>query len=48
MTTPHKHLIVQDTDGDYVVLASLRHTGEGLDWVEHTRWLIPGTQIEND
>lgn len=43
----HKHFIVLGQDGDYVVWASLRQTGEGLDWVEHTRWLIPGTQLED-
>lgn len=41
----HKAFIVHERDGDFVVWATLEQTGEGMDWVEHMRWLIPGTQF---
>lgn len=31
-------------DGDYIVYG--HYCGED-GWVEHTRWLIPGTQLED-
>lgn len=37
----HRYSLTFEDDGDYVVLESLQD-GE---WVEHTRWLIPGSQI---
>jgi hypothetical protein len=39
----HRYLFVIDEDGDYLTLCSWG----GDDWIEHTRWLIPGTQIED-
>ena len=36
-------------DGDYVVFESLQRTpcGGSWEWIEHTRLLIPNTQIED-
>jgi hypothetical protein len=35
-------------DGDYIVLESLAWNGtRGSYWIEHTRWLIPGSQLED-
>lgn len=46
---PHKHFLVWETDGDYIVFASqcLCTTDWESLWIEHTRWLIPGTQRED-
>jgi hypothetical protein len=46
----HRYHICYGQDGDYIVLES-RWWGGTHDmpepvWVEHTRWLIPSTQIE--
>lgn len=43
----HRYHIHHAPDGDYVVLMSWTdRTDIDGDWTEHTRWLIPGTQIE--
>lgn len=39
----HAYHNVWDMDGDYIVFASWN----GERWIEHTRWMIPGTQIED-
>lgn len=39
----HGYMPVWDTDGDYIALVSFEN---GV-WVEHARWLIPGTQLED-
>ena len=43
---PHFYHLTWDMDGDYVILESFNEAN-GV-WTEHTRWLIPGTQIEED
>lgn len=41
---PHVYSLVWGRDGDYVIWESFdERTGV---WTEHTRWLIPGTQLE--
>jgi hypothetical protein len=40
----HLYLAHFDDDGDYIVFVSLTPHGE---WIEHMRWMIPGTQIED-
>lgn len=39
----HRYLYEMYQDGDYIVFGSI----EGYRWIEHTRWLIPGTQLED-
>lgn len=43
----HRYTIIHAPDGDYIVLQSIEPSfvGDGYHWVEHTRWLIPGTQL---
>jgi hypothetical protein len=37
---PHRYVYCYFGDGAYVVFES--HAGDGH-WVEHTRWLVPGS-----
>lgn len=39
----HTYSYMLEADGDYIVFTSW----EGKERVEHTRWLIPGTQLED-
>lgn len=41
----HRYHICHGKDADYIVYESW--TTLGHFWIEHTRWLIPGTQIED-
>lgn len=47
----HRHSIVLGKAGDYIILESQEWRyikgRSRLEWVEHTRWLIPGTQLED-
>lgn len=45
----HQHKFELLGDGDYVTFGSLQRTpcGGGWEWIEHTRWLIPNSQIED-
>jgi len=45
----HRYHYVLGQDADYIVWESLEPAiaGDGWHWVEHTRWLIPGTQLED-
>lgn len=42
MDKHHRYMPSWEIDGDYIVYVSF----DGQRWVEHTRWLIPGTQLE--
>lgn len=39
----HRYHLCHGQDADYIVLESLTPSG----WIEHTRWMIPGTQLED-
>lgn len=39
----HQYSLLFARDGDYVIWESLVN-GE---WVEHTRWMIPGSQLDD-
>jgi len=45
----HRYHVCHGKDADYIVLESLEpaYTSNGWHWHEHTRWMIPGTQIED-
>lgn len=40
----HRYHIRYASDADYIVLESCISEG----WTEHSRWMIPGTWIEED
>lgn len=50
---PHRHHFCIGADADYIVLESLTPIQAfdgyvvGYQWTEHTRWMIPGTQLED-
>lgn len=45
----HRYCVEYFTDGDYIVFISghMFYSRDGQEWIEHTRWLIPGSQIED-
>ena len=44
----HRYPFVWEMDGDYIVWRQWCWNGiQGGFWKEHTRWLIPNTQIED-
>jgi len=49
----HYYEILFGHDADYIVFGSYQfvsHPGDDwsdIKWVEHTRWMIPGTQLED-
>jgi hypothetical protein len=40
----HRHHLIHGEDADYIVLESFQRF---FGWIEHTRWMIPGTQLED-
>jgi hypothetical protein len=47
----HRYHVCHGSDADYIVFESrvpaYTSEGWGTRWLEHTRWMIPGTQIED-
>lgn len=41
----HQYRLELEPDGDFIVFTSF--DWKLMDWVEHTRWLIPGTELED-
>lgn len=47
----HRYHICHGVDADYIVLESFdcgsHWLGDSVNWIEHTRWMIPGSHIED-
>lgn len=43
----HRYHVCYGQDADYIVWESLVVDRNGVRWIEHTRWMIPNTQLED-